>query len=178
MLSGAAQENPRADSDQETGMNEPRYLLQHRERWSTDPGKLGWVVGNPTWRLRLEWAGLGQGKQVWRGIQGSDDELNSDQGSRVVKCGTGDRTQSQSDKMNGDYDLAEGKWQDWVFVEVLIMERVAAGGELLWLQHTCLQPHAQREREREMELGGMAAGQWDTGCPLGGVAGADETTRL
>ena len=39
-LSGATQGNPRADSDEETGMIEPKYLL-HRETWSADPGKLG-----------------------------------------------------------------------------------------------------------------------------------------
>jgi hypothetical protein len=46
-----------------------------------------------------------------------------------------------------DYNLAEWKWQDWVFVEVLIMERVAAGRNLLWLQQTCLQLHRGGEGE-------------------------------
>ena len=41
LLSGATQGNQRADSDEETGMNEPKYLLLHREMWSADPGKLG-----------------------------------------------------------------------------------------------------------------------------------------
>ena len=41
MLSGVTQGNPRADSDEETGMNEPKYVLLHREIWRADPGKLG-----------------------------------------------------------------------------------------------------------------------------------------
>ena len=61
------------------------------------------------------------------------------------------------------------------------MERVAAGGELLWVQHTCLQPHNHTQREKKWErerTGGKAAGQGDTGCPLGGVAGADVTVSF
>jgi hypothetical protein len=55
------------------------------------------------------------------------------------------------------------------------MEWVAAGGELTpaHLSPT-IQSHTQREKKRERErTGGMAAGQGDTGCSLGGVAGAD-----
>jgi hypothetical protein len=60
------------------------------------------------------------------------------------------------------------------------MERVAAGEEPLWLQHTCLQPHnhTQTEREGERESVLEAAGQGDTGCPPGCVAGADVTGVL
>ena len=46
------------------------------------------------------------------------------------------------------------------------MEQVAAGGDLLLLQHTCLRPHYHTHSEGEGEgesTGGVAAGQGDTG---------------
>ena len=55
-LSGATPRNPRADSDEETGMNEPKYLLLHREIWSAAPGSSDELQKKQVWRLRLELA--------------------------------------------------------------------------------------------------------------------------
>ena len=74
MLGGATQGNPRADSDEETGMNEPKYVLLHREIWSADPGKRGWVAEKTDVETEVEGSGVEQGKQVLRGIQGSGGE--------------------------------------------------------------------------------------------------------
>jgi hypothetical protein len=41
LLSGTTQGNPRADSDEETVMNETKCVLLHRAIWSADPGELG-----------------------------------------------------------------------------------------------------------------------------------------
>jgi hypothetical protein len=57
-------------------------------------------------RLRLKCTGLGQGKQVQRGIQGSGGVVSPEQGSRVVRW---NRSQSQGAKMSRAYDLAEWK---------------------------------------------------------------------
>jgi hypothetical protein len=45
---------------------------------------------------------LGQGKQVLRGIQRSGGELNPEEGSRVVRGGTGDRSQSGKNAVRGE----------------------------------------------------------------------------
>ena len=55
----------------ETGMNEPKYLLLHREIWSADPGKLGWVAEKPDVETEVGFSWVEQGKQILRGIQGS-----------------------------------------------------------------------------------------------------------
>jgi hypothetical protein len=130
----------------------------------------------------LEQEGLRQGKQVRRGIQGSSRVGNPGQSSRMTRRRTGDRDQSQSGQnccgeensvrqgkraqqdlnnniwletawLSRDYNLAVRKWQGWVFVEVLITEQVAAGGDLLWLQHTCLPTHNHTYTQRERVLG-------------------------
>jgi hypothetical protein len=50
-------------------------------------------------------------------------------------------------------------WQGWVFEEVFIMEQGAAGGDLLWLQHTYLHSHNQIHQHKESEsTGGVSAG--------------------
>ena len=56
MLSGATQGNPRADSDEETGMNESKYLL-YRGRYGVQIwGSSDELQKNQIWRLRLELA--------------------------------------------------------------------------------------------------------------------------
>jgi hypothetical protein len=69
-----------------------------------------------------------------------------------------EQTAKNADRLSIAYNLAGWKWQGRVFVEVLIMKHIAAGGDLLCLQHTCLahtitHTHTHTEGKRERALG-------------------------
>ena len=74
VLVNIVKRSPRADSDAETGMNEPKYLLLHREIWSADPGKRGWVAEKTDGETEVAVSWVEQGKQALSGIQGSGVE--------------------------------------------------------------------------------------------------------